>query len=291
MPHQDNGTRLRAMLSNDLVQTMAAHSPLSARIAHEAGFEALWISGFELSALYGLPDVSLVTMSQHLEMTRVIAASCDAPVIADLDTGHGNAVNVVHCVREYERTGAAAVVIEDQAFPKVTSLVAGGRQDLVRIEEFQGKIEAALGARSGDLVVIARVEALIAGLGLQEALRRADAYAEAGADMILIHSKQKTPDEIEEFTAAWSGRVPLVLVPTAYPQLSVARIREMRKVGLVIWGNHAIRSSVAAMQACFRQILDEQSIAGVETRIATLDEIFRLQRMDAVKDLERRFLR
>ena len=287
----DGGARLRAMLGKGLVQAMAAHSPLSARLAQEAGFAALWASGFELSALYGLPDVSLITMSQHLEMTRAIIGACDVPVIADLDTGHGNAVNVVHCVRAYECAGVAAVVVEDKMFPKVTSLVAGGRQDLVRIEEFQGKIAAALAARSGDLVVIARVEALIAGLGQQEALRRADAYAEAGADMVLIHSKQRTPDEIREFTSSWSGRVPLVLVPTAYPELSVARIRDMQKVGLVIWGNHAIRAATAAMQACFRQILADGSIAGVEGSIASVEEIFRLQRMDEVKALEQRFLR
>jgi phosphoenolpyruvate phosphomutase len=291
MPSTDSGARLRALMGGGLVQAMATHSPLSARLAEEAGFPALWASGFELSALYGLPDVSLITMSQHLEMSRAIVAATPVPLIADLDTGHGNAVNVVHCVRAYESAGAAAVVIEDKSFPKVTSLIAGGRQELVRIEEFQGKIEAARAARSGGLMLIARVEALIAGLGRAEALRRADAYAEAGADMVLVHSKQKTPDEIEDFVAAWSGRVPLVLVPTAYPQLSVARMRAMEKIGLVIWGNHAIRAATAAMQACFRQILAEQSIAGVEDHIASVDEIFRLQRMDAVRTLEGRYLR
>ena len=97
--------------------------------------------GFELSALYGLPDVSLITMTQHLEMVRAIAGTASLPIIADIDTGFGNAVNVVHAIQEYERAGATAVVIEDKTFPKVTSLIADGRQELVCIEEFQGKIE------------------------------------------------------------------------------------------------------------------------------------------------------
>src|SRR5690242_4712754 len=135
------------MSDRGLVHVMAAHSPLSARLAEEAGFDGLWASGFELSALYGLPDVSLISMTQHLEMMRAIAAQSSLPIVADIDTGFGNAINVVHAIAEYERAGAAAVVIEDKTFPKVTSLVADGRQELLRIEEFQGKIAAAIATR------------------------------------------------------------------------------------------------------------------------------------------------
>ena len=131
----------------DLLHVMAAHSPLSAKLAEEAGFDGIWASGFELSALYGLPDVSLVTMTQHLDMVRAMAERSSLPIVADIDTGFGNAVNVVYAVEQYERAGAAAVVIEDKTFPKVTSLVADGRQELLRVEEFQGKIEAACATR------------------------------------------------------------------------------------------------------------------------------------------------
>ena len=282
----------KTIADNGLIQAMATHSPLSAKLAEEAGFEALWASGFELSALYGLPDVSLITMTQHIEMLRAIAGATSLPIVADIDTGFGNAVNVVHAIREYERAGAAAVVIEDKTFPKVTSLVAGGRQDLLRMEEFQGKIEAACATRaSDDLVIIARVEALIAGLGQDEALKRAHAYVEAGADMILIHSKQKTPDEIEAFIAAWDGAVPLVLVPTAYPQMTVERMRGTGKVGLAIWGNHAIRASVTTMQTVFAQIRADGGIHEADKTIVPVTEIFRLQDMDGVKETEKKFLK
>jgi phosphoenolpyruvate phosphomutase len=274
-----------------LVHVMAAHSPLSARLAAEAGFDGIWASGFELSALYGLADVSLISMTQHLDMLRAMAARVELPIIADIDTGFGNAINVIYAVEQYERAGAAAVVIEDKSFPKVTSLVAGGRQDLLPVAEFQGKIAAALHARKDpDFLVIARDEALIAGLGEAEALTRAAAYEAAGADMILIHSKQKTPDEVESFVRAWKGRVPIVIVPTAYPDLTAARIRALEKIKMVIYGNHGLRASVTAMQKTFAAILKDDGIQNVDKEIVSVEEIFRLQDMDQVKADEKRFL-
>ena len=280
------------MADTGLVHIMAAHSPLSARLAKEAGFDGIWASGFELSALYGLPDVSLVSMTQHLEMLRAMADRVDLPIVADIDTGFGNAINVIHAVQQYERAGASAVVIEDKSFPKVTSLIADGRQDLLRIEEFQGKIEAACQTREDSgFLVIARDEALIAGLGEAEALKRAAAYQEAGADMILIHSKQKTPDEVESFVRAWKGRVPIVIVPTAYPEMTAERIRTLGKIKMVIYGNHAIRAAVTAMKDVFAAILKDGGIQNVDKRIVSVEEIFRLQDMEQVKINEKRYLR
>jgi phosphonopyruvate hydrolase len=287
------GRLLRDKMANSgLVHIMAAHSPLSARLAEEAGFDGIWASGFELSALYGLADVSLISMTQHLDMMRAMAEQIELPIVADIDTGFGNAINVIHAVQQYERAGAAAVVIEDKSFPKVTSLVADGRQDLLRIEEFQGKIEAACQTRDdAGFLVIARDEALIAGLGQHEALKRAAAYEEAGADMILIHSKQKTPDEVESFVRAWKGRAPIVIVPTAYPEMTADRIRALEKITMVIYGNHAIRAAVTAMKDVFASILKDGGIQNVDKKIVSVEEIFRLQDMDLVKVNEQRYLR
>ena len=199
-----------------------------------------------------MPDANILSPSQHLDTMRAIAAAVDVPLIADIDTGFGNAINVSYMVPQYEAAGCSAVVMEDKTFPKDTSLRAAGRQELVRIEEFQGKVEAACAARrDADFCVIARTEALIAGAGEREALLRASAYEAAGADAILIHSKQSAPDEILSFVAAWQGRAPLVLVPTAYPQLRESDIQALGKVGLVIYGNHAIRAAVGAMRDVF----------------------------------------
>jgi phosphonopyruvate hydrolase len=281
----------KQLAAGDLLHVMAAHSPLSAILAEEAGFDGVWASGFELSALYGVPDASLITMTQHLDMLRAIAARTVLPIVADIDTGYGNALNVIHAVREYERAGAAAVVIEDKTFPKMTSLAADARQELLRLEEFQGKIAAATATRqSPDFLVIARTEALIAGLGEDEAIRRAGAYAEAGADMILIHSKKKTPAEIESFSARWRGDIPLVIVPNAY-HLDAGRIQALGNIRMVIYGNYAIRAATAAMQAVFRRVRADGGTHNVDESIVPVDEIFRIQGMDRMKADEEQFLR
>jgi phosphonopyruvate hydrolase len=281
---------LRARLNvHQPALAMAAHNLLSAKLAAAAGFDAIWGSGFELSASYAVPDANILSMDTHLEMMRAIGEVQDAPVIADLDTGFGNAVNVSYIVPRYAAAGVAAVVMEDKTFPKDSSLRPGGRQELVPISEFQGKIAAAK-AIAGPLVV-ARTEALIAGLGEDEALRRGAAYVEAGADALLIHSKQKTPDEILSFCRAWPGQAPLVLVPTSYPQLSFADVAALGKVGLIICGNHAVRAAVAAMQSVFRRIIAEGGIAGVEGDIASVADVFALQGDEHMRALEKAYLR
>ena len=278
--------------SKKIFRAMAAHNPLSAKLAEEAGFNGIWASGFELSATYGIPDASLISMTQHLDNTRAIAAQVKVPIIADIDTGYGNAVNVMHAVSAYEQAGASAIVMEDKKFPKDTSLLEGGRQDLVSIAHFQGKIEAAAAARrTPRFTIIARTEAFIAGQGLEEALKRAHAYAEAGADMILVHSKAKTPDEILSFLDVWESKTPIVLVPTNYPELTEARMKESGKVGVVIYGNHAIRAAVSAMQEIFATIRRDGGIHNIDSRIAPLKEIFRLQGLAETKENEKQFVR
>lgn len=285
--------RLRTRLDEtSLIHVMAAHSPLSALLAEEAGFDALWASGFELSALYGLPDMSLISMTQHLDMLRSIAGRTTLPIIADIDTGYGNAINVIHAVHEYERAGASAVVIEDKTFPKVTSLMAGGRQELLRIEEFQGKIEAAVATRRDpNFLVIARTEALIAGLGETEALHRAKAYVEAGAEMVLIHSKKTDASEIESFSRAWGGSVPLAIVPNAYPDLDAERVKALGNIRVMIYGNYGIRAAATAMRETFRRIIADGGVQNVHKDILPVEEIFDLQNVDSVKAAEARFLR
>jgi phosphonopyruvate hydrolase len=290
---QDNprAAALRAKLDTARpALAMAAHNPLAAKLAAAAGFDAIWGSGFELSASYAVPDASILPMGTHLEMMRAIAEVQDAPLVADVDTGFGNAVSVAYNMPKYAAAGVAAVVIEDKTFPKDSSLRAGGRQVLVPVGEFQGKIEAAK-ACGGGMLVIARTEALIAGLGEREALARGAAYVEAGADAVLIHSKRTTPDEILSFCRAWPGRVPLALVPTSYPQLSFAEVAALGKVGLIICGNHAIRAAVGAMRETFRRILAEGGIAGVEGEIATVAEIFALQGDARMREVEKAWLR
>ena len=272
--------RSRLDASNQAI-AMAAHNSLAAKFAYEAGFDAVSVSGFELSASYAVPDASILPMSAHLDMARSMAEVQNLPLVVDMDTGFGNTVTwLILC---------QAMVIEDKTFPKDSSLREVGRQALVSIEDFQGKIAAAKAA-SGTFV-IARTEALIAGLGQEEALRRGEAYAEAGADAVLIHSKQKTPHKILSFCRAWDGRVPLVLVPTSFPQLSFADIAARKKVGMIICGNHAIRSAVAGMRKTFKRILEDGGISEVEEDITPVSEIFKLQDDEHMYEIEKAYLR
>ncbi len=284
---------LRQKLSKQpLTRVIGAHNPLSARLAEEAGFDGIWASGFELSAAYAVPDASILSMTQHLDTTRAICAAVEIPVVADIDTGYGNAVNVIHAVTQYEAAGAAAVVIEDKKFPKDTSLLEGGRQELLRVEEFVGKIEAACDSRkSSDFLVIARTEALIAGEGQEEANRRATAYVSAGADAVLIHSKSKTPDQIVEFCRGWKLKAPVVIVPTAYPQLTESDIVALKKIKMVIYGNHGIRAAVTAMADVFARIRADGGIHNVDGDIVPVTRIFELQQVAQMKEKEKRYLK
>src|SRR5262250_2629250 len=194
-----------------------AHDALSARLVEEAGFDAIWASGFGISAVQALPDANILTLTETLEAVRRICDAVSVPVVADCDNGYGNAINVMRTAAEFERAGAAGICIEDNDFPKRCSFYAGVRRDLVPMEEHARKVEAAVAARRDrGFVVIARTEALIAGLGMEEALGRARAYARAGADAILVHSKASEFDELHDFARAWDRPVPLVAVPTTY---------------------------------------------------------------------------
>src|SRR6476620_7380111 len=179
--------RLRAMLGPRILLAAGAHDALSAKLAEEAGFDAIWASGFGISAVQAVPDANILTLTETLDAVRRIVDAVGIPVIADCDNGYGNAINVMRTAAEFERAGAAGICIEDNEFPKRCSFYAGVRRDLVAPEEHARKIEAATAARRRpNFSVIARTEALIAGLGMEEALRRATAYADAGADAVLV---------------------------------------------------------------------------------------------------------
>jgi phosphoenolpyruvate phosphomutase len=269
---------------------LGAHDALSAKLAEEAGFDAIWASGFGISAVSALPDANVLTMSETLEAVRRMSDAVHIPVIADCDNGFGNAINVMRTVTEYERAGVAGLCIEDNIFPKRCSFYAGVRRELVPVEEHARKIQAAKAAqRDPAFVVIARTEAFIAGWGTQEALKRAYAYAEAGADAVLVHSKSSTFDELKDFTDAWDGACPLVAVPTTYAGITAA---DLAAAGfkLVIFANQALRAAVKAMRAALTTLRQEERPAAVDDRIATLPEIYELVGVPDLQANEQKFL-
>ncbi|MEQ5843594.1 phosphoenolpyruvate mutase [Paraburkholderia acidicola] len=284
-------SRLRQMLtSNQLEFMMEAHNGLSARIVKEAGFRAIWGSGLAISAQYGVRDNNEASWTQVVDTLEFMADASDLPILLDGDTGYGNFNNVRRLVRKLEQRGIAGVCIEDKQFPKTNSFINGERQPLAEMDEFCGKIKAGKDSQSDDdFSIVARVEALIAGWGMDEALRRAEAYRQAGADAILIHSKLSRPDEILTFAREWAGRGPLVIVPTKYYSTPTEVFRKAG-ISVVIWANHLIRSAASAMQAVAKEIHDNETLVDVEDRIAAVNEIFRLQDADEYSEAERRYL-
>src|SRR5471032_3187444 len=201
--------RLREMLlSNELEFLMEAHNGLSARIVREAGFKAIWASGLTISAQFGVRDNNEASWTQVVDMLEFMADASDLPILLDGDTGYGNFNNMRRLVRKLESRGIGGVCIEDKIFPKTNSFIDGEAQPLADMDEFCGKIKAGKDAQTDDdFCIVARVEALIAGWSLSEALKRAEAYRLAGADAILIHSKKSTPADIDAFMAEWAGGI------------------------------------------------------------------------------------
>ncbi|MGB6308649.1 MAG: phosphoenolpyruvate mutase [Steroidobacteraceae bacterium] len=283
--------KLRAMLqSPELEFLMEAHNGLSARIVREAGFGGIWASGLSISAQFGVRDNNEASWTQVVDVLEFMADASDLPILLDGDTGYGNFNNMRRLVRKLEQRGIAGVCIEDKQFPKTNSFLNGERQPLADVEEFAGKIAAGKDTQSDpNFSVVARVEALIAGWGMEEALRRAEAYRLAGADAILIHSKLSKPDEIVTFAREWARRLPLLIVPTRYYSTPTAVFREAG-ISTVIWANHLVRSAVSAMQSVAREIYESQTLVHVEDRIVPVNEIFRLQDADEYSAAERLYL-
>jgi len=279
MMNQTKAQTLRQLLQTKrLAAGVGARDALDARLIENAGFDFVWASSFCVSVAHSVPDASILSMTQFLETARAMNEAIDIPIVYDADTGYGGDANTVYAVRRLEEAGMAAICIEDKVFPKQSSLLPGGAHPLVPPAEFARKIAAARDARrQGEMVVIARTEALIAGLGIDEALRRAEAYEQAGADLILFHSKSKTPDEIVECVRRWDGKAPVVLVPTNYPDLDEPAMEALGKIRMVIYGNQTVRAAVRAVADVLQEIRRSRGTRSIEGRIASVNQVFSLQ--------------
>jgi len=284
-------TRFRQLLASPQLEfLLEAHNGVSARIAEEAGFQGLWAGGLCMSAQYGVRDSNEASWTQILEMLEFMVDATTVPILLDGDTGYGNFNNVRRLVRKLEQRGIAAVCIEDKLYPKTNSFIDGEKQQLAEIDEFCSRIKAGKDAqRDDDFSIITRVEAFIAGWGLGEALRRAEAYHAAGADGILIHSALASPKEVLAFKREWADRSPVVIVPTKYYATPTEVLREAG-FSIAIWANHLLRAAIPAMQQCAATLAREQNLRSIEDRIAPVKEIFRLQGASELQQAEERYL-
>jgi phosphoenolpyruvate phosphomutase len=283
--------RLREGLTADgPLMAVGAHDAMSAQLIEEYGFDAVWVSGFGVATMaHALPDLNLTTMTETLAAALRIDGATELPVVADCDNGFGGLSNVVRTVVEFERAGIAGICIEDNLFPKRNSLYTGeSRRELVATQEQARRVRAGKQAQETDsFVLIARVEALIAGHGVEAACERADAYVEAGADAVLIHSKDKSLREIEEFLGTWRGRgaTPLVAVPTLFPDFTDQELYA-KGFQMVILANHPMRAAVQAMEDTLGLLRTARKAAAVDPLIAPVNHVFELVRTKEAIELE-----
>ena len=276
----------KELKAKPILKVGGAFDAMSAKLIEINGFDAIWAGSFAISATHALPDASIMTMTEFLGVASNMVESSKIPVIADCDTGFGGPSNISHMIKKYENSGIAAVRIEDKIFPKQNSLLENGRQELISEKEFVAKIIAAREAKQNkEFMIIARTEALIAGMGMNEALKRAHAYEDAGADAILIHSKKNTPDEIFEFSDMWNGNIPLVVVPTSYPSVNLDELVS-HKIRMVIYANQSLRVAHAAMSRVLQEINKTKSLTDVKEKMSTMEQIFELQEMYNIKKEE-----
>lgn len=277
--------RLRALLAqNAPVSAPGAYDALSARLVEEAGFDVVYMTGFGTTAsLIGRPDVGLLSGSEMVDNARRIVSAVDVPVVADADTGYGNAVNVLRTVQLYEQAGVAGVQLEDQVMPKKCGHMSG--KMIISAKEMAGKIHAAVDARrDSDLVIIARTDA-VAVDGLDAAIDRAKAFAEAGADLLFVEAPASEED-IATVAAELRGVAPLVFnwaEGGKTPPLPAERIAELGfslilyPIGTLLAATAGIRTLLASLRRDGVPALDGLPAFGEFTDFIGLPEVQALE--------------
>src|SRR5918994_6667064 len=261
---------------------------LSARLVEQAGFEAVYLSGGAVARSMGIPDIGLVTMSETIERAAQVVSAVKLPIIADADTGYGNAINLVRTVREYERVGVAAIHIEDQITPKRCGHLDG--KEVISLAEMEKKLEAALASRSDpEFCIIARTDAR--GVhGLDDAIKRGRAFARLGVDVVFIEAPQSEA-ELEEIPRALPD-IPLlvnVFKGGKTPMLPVERLQRMG-YRIAIYPSETQRAAIHAMRQALGLLKREGTTEKMDDALTTFKERDRVVRLDEWQQLEKQYL-
>ena len=268
-PQEPAGQRLRELIRRrGIVRVPGAHDGLTARLARRAGFECLYLSGAALSASMALPDLGIIAQDELVHASRMICRAAGLPLLVDGDTGYGEALNVMRLVAELEQSGAAAVQLEDQQLPKKCGHLNDKR--LVPAEEMARKIDAARRARS-DLVIVARTDA--AAVGLEEAIRRARLYVEAGADVIFPEALSSDDDfrAVADAVAA-----PILANMTEFGRTPYRSAADFERLGckLVIWPVSSLRVAAKAAGELYSHLAETGETRSLLERMQTRAELY-----------------
>jgi 2-methylisocitrate lyase-like PEP mutase family enzyme len=282
--------KLCEMLSrNRLLLAPGAFDGLSARMVEEAGFEAVYLSGGSVARSTGVPDLGLMTMSEVIERASQVVSAVQIPVIADADTGYGNALNVVRTVREFERTGVAAIHIEDQVTPKRCGHLEG--KEVIPLSEMENKLRAALEARSDpDFAIIGRTDSR-AIHGLDDAIKRGQAFARLGVDAVFIEAAESEA-ELEAIGRSLH-EVPLMVNMFKGGKTPLLPASRLEKMGyrIAIFPSDTQRAAIYAMKETLAVLKRDGSTAAIDDRMATFQERDRLVGLGEWEKLEKRFLK
>jgi phosphoenolpyruvate phosphomutase len=277
----------------DAAVLIGVHNALGAKIAEESGADGLWISSFEVHTAARLPDADILGTQDYVTVIQQVVDRVAIPVLVDGNAGGGNAINTIRLVREFEKAGARGVCIEDNPFPKRCSFYEGMQDGLEASATFCGKILASVEKRlDPDFGIIARVEALNKGMGLDVALERAKEYGAAGADAILIHHRGTEPDPVLQFAERWyaTETLPLVCVPTTYKDVTYEQLNDAG-FKLIIFANYGIRSIVKALRSTFTNVMREKRLSSADHEVVSMAEVFDLIYLDELRENEARYIR
>jgi phosphoenolpyruvate phosphomutase len=268
-----------------------ASNALIAKLAENAGFDGIWLSSFEMHAWNRFPDASILNVSDYADAVSKIADRIEIPILVDADEGGPSAINTIRMAREYSKSGAWGMCVEDNPSPKRCSFY-GMKKELEKSSTTVGKIRAALEKNNkDDFAVIARTEALIQGLGLDIAIGRAKAYTDAGCDGFLIHNKNKTPDEVLRFAERYHDEgmeTPLVIVPTTYNQITVEQMHNAG-ISMAIYANYSVRAAVGVIEEMFENIISSETLSAGNDSVVPMAKIFDLIAVDEMKENQEKY--
>jgi len=281
--------RLRELLAAPgIVMGGGAHDGLSARIVEQCGYPLCVVTGAGTSMCRGYPDVGLVSGEEMVANARYIAEAIEIPVIVDADNGYGNAINTMRTVRAFEQAGVAGIHIEDQAWPKRCGHMFG--KTLVPKEEMVGKLKAALDARRDpDFVIIARCDAVMVE-GLEAALDRAEAYREAGVDMLFLEMRESL-DEMRMIADRFRGRIPLHFNHSPSGMVPRLHVSEIEALGFktACFYVHALMAACKTMKEVLTEIRASGNSLSTWERMVTFDEFWDICRLPEVRAIEKKY--
>lgn len=283
--------------SSDIEFLMECHNGMSAKVAQEAGFKGLWLSGLSLSASLGVRDNNELSFTQVTDICRYIDDCTDIPLLVDMDTGYGDFNTARRVAVQMLKAGVAGVCIEDKKFPKTNSFLNKSTDELADPDEHALKIKAVVDEThkyDEHFVVVARLEGLIAGIGYEKTFERAEKYCEAGATALLVHSKKSTFDELRGFLHYFREKskypnIPIVIVPTKYYRTPTDEFRK-EGVAIAIWANHNMRTCITEMRKCCKSIYETESLVEVESKVISVSDVFKFQNNEELEKAEEKYL-